>query len=79
MIMSQSIQQEKLLDFLIKYKCLLQEFNYTLDNEDGCLIDNSQGAYLGFVEVHPATPFNLTINCTTERGEQISISTTNDV
>ena len=79
MIMSQSIQQEKLLNFLIKYKSLLQEFNYTLDNEDGCLIDNTEGVYLGFVEVHPNKPFNLVINCTTEQGEQISVSTLNDV
>ena len=77
--MSQSIQQEKLLNFLIKYKSLLQEFNYTLDNEDGCLIDNTEGVYLGFVEVHPNKPFNLVINCTTEQGEQISVSTLNDV
>lgn len=77
--MSLNTQQKKLSEFLLKYKALLEEFNYTLDNEDGCLIDNTKGSYLGFVEVHPDNPFNLTINCTTDEGEEITISTLDDV
>ena len=79
MIMNQNTQQKKLFNFLIEYKSLLQKFNYTLDNEDGCLIDNTEGVYLGFVEVHPDKPFNLVINCTAEQGEQIPVSTLDDI
>lgn len=74
-----NIQQKKLFKFLLKYKALLEEFNYTLDNEDGCLIDNTKGSYLGFVEVHPDNPLNLTITCTTDKGKEITISTLDDI
>lgn len=77
--MSLNTQQKKLSEFLLKYKALLEEFNYTLDNEDGCLIENTKGSYLGFVEVHPENPFNLTISHTTDKGEEVLISTLDDV
>ena len=50
---------EPLYSFLEEYRALLLKYNYTIDSEDGCLIDAKTNQYIGYVELEDTNNLQL--------------------
>ena len=74
MIMNPTTQQKRfcsnLYSFLEEYRSLLIKYNYTIDSEDGCLLEGSNNRYIGYIEVEDREKLQLYIMLQQEDGTE---------
>lgn len=63
--MNPTTQQKRfcnnLYSFLEEYRSLLIKYNYTIDSEDGCLLEGSNNHCIGYIEVEDREKLQLYI------------------
>ena len=67
-------QQKKfpnnLYSFLQEYRSLLMKYNYSIDSEDGCLLEASSNHCIGYIEVENREKLQLYIMLQQEDGTE---------
>ena len=72
--MNPTTQQKKLYNnlysFLEEYRSLLIKYNYTIDSEDGCLLESFNNRCIGYIEVEDREKLQLYIMLQQEDGTE---------
>lgn len=61
---------ENLYSFLKEYRSLLIKYGYSIDSEDGCLLEGSNNHCIGYIEVEDIEKLQLFIMLQQEDGTE---------